>query len=80
MKVDLNRYRRGCLPAIRAMLINNKDIPRLDLVGIIAVAINCPIIAVGCFVQEIEGASPELTEKVARDVTFYKVTEIVGKI
>lgn len=62
------------------MLISNKDKPRLELVGVISVAINCPIIAVGCFIMEIEGFTQEMSDKVDRDVKFYKILEVRGKL
>ena len=80
MNVDLNKYRRACIPAIKAMLVSNKEIPRLDLIGIIAVSINCPIIAVGHFIQEIEGPTKEMSDKINRDIVFYKINEVLGKL
>lgn len=79
MTIDLNRYRRNIKPIIEAFVTREPTADKNELIGRIALATTCPIIAVCYYMSELYGMSPELKAFIGRLVDFYKVDTILGE-
>jgi hypothetical protein len=84
MTLDLNTYRHSVKPVVKIFCDRNKRdaanaVPVHELLGRIAVATSCPIIAVGYYVGELYGFSDELNEKLRKLEEFYRIDSVTGK-
>ena len=79
MTLNLNRYRLACKPIVAGFLTRQPEANRIELMSVIAVTINCPIIAVGHYMLELEGTSPGLRESIDRLIKFYDIDKLEGE-
>lgn len=80
MTIDLSRYRHSIKPIVEAFVDRDEGKePMHELCGRIAIATNCPIIAVGHYMAELYGMTPELRGFLDRLITFYKVDSITNQ-
>ena len=81
MVLDLNNYRRAVKPAVALFMENHKDKPLKQLIGSMAIAYSCHIVAVCYFVAELKGGLPEELEDTLKNLCkFYDITEVTGII
>ncbi len=80
MTIDLNRYRRAIKPICKTWADREHKVPKHELCGSIAIATNCPIIAIGYYMSELYGMTEELQSFLTRLIAFYQVDDIVGKL
>lgn len=81
MVLDLSKYRRTVKPAIALFMENHKTKPLKQLVGSMAIAYSCHIVAVCYFVGELKGGLPEELEDTLKNLCkFYDITEVIGTI
>lgn len=80
MTIDLERYRRVIKPLIKLYVERQtRTVTKSQVCGPLAIATNCPIIAVAHFVGELYGFDAELTGYIDRLVAFYKVDAVINQ-
>lgn len=76
-KLDINQY-RARYKDLEKVLKMNPEKNRIDWLGELAFITFCHIIAVECFIMEIEGETEEMINKIKRDMKFYGYDSIGG--
>lgn len=77
MTLDLNDFRIQ-VPYIKSWLDNKPGWKLHEEIGSLALATGVPIVAVGHYIGELYGFTPELNTKIKRDMEFYQVTTILN--
>lgn len=80
MTYDLNAYRHTVKPQIKSWCNYKSQEDPHSMIGALAVATDCPIVAICYFVAELYGMTNELQTKIQRLEHFYKVDAVLGKL
>lgn len=80
MIYDLAVYRRVVKPQIIVWFADKPKADKLKAMGKIALYTSCPIVAVGYFIGEIFGFTPELNAAIKSLEAFYRVDEVKNKV
>ena len=79
MTLDLNRYRHVIKPIVKLTIERDPGLDKPETLQLIAQATNCHIVAVGHYMAELYGMTPELQRKIAMLVSFYHIDSIINQ-
>jgi len=76
-RLDASAYRL-CIPFVEYLTKDKTPTERLEFIGNVAIACCCHIVIVGHYYAELYGYTPEIKAKIARDMLFYHIDEVIG--
>lgn len=80
MKLDLNKYSsKANKEFIQNIYRASRDRDMVAVISMVAPSIHCPNIALGFFLAETEGFTPELVTMIERLAFFYKYDEVLNQ-
>lgn len=77
MILDLDTYRVN-IPAVKAYCDKLTSEKRIEYLGRLTNATHCHIVVVGYYIAEIYGMTPELQDKINRDMLYHNVKGVKG--